>query len=97
MFEEYSSYFKNKEEQWESLCIRCGGCCGAFDDPCKHLKKDQQGKYCCEIYTQRFGLRESASGERFNCVPIKEIIRKYWKNDHLCVYKSHLKTSWMKL
>jgi hypothetical protein len=80
-------YFKSKEVEWEDLCIRCGGCCGAFDDPCKHLKKERGGSYFCNIYASRLGVRQTVGGEIFNCVPVKEIIRTYWKNDHLCSCK----------
>lgn len=84
-------YLEEKEHQWESLCIRCGGCCGAFDDPCRHLKKTKSNKTYCEIYENRFGLRKTVSGEEFRCVPVKEIIRTHWKNDHLCACKQYLK------
>jgi len=80
-------YLENKEKEWENLCIRCGACCGAYDDPCQHLKKDSKGKYYCEIYSQRLGVRKTVSGELFQCVMINEIIDTYWKNDYLCVYK----------
>lgn len=92
--EEYSEYLKKKDESWENLCIRCGGCCGAFDDPCLHLRKDSAGKCFCNIYSSRFGIRESIKGEKFNCVPIKEILTIHWKNDYLCVYKKHCKNIW---
>ena len=87
----YQNSLKRKEEEWESLCIRCGGCCGAYDDPCRHLKKDNQGKFYCNIYSERFGSRKTISGEDFNCVFVKEIINTRWRNDHLCIYKKYLK------
>ena len=86
------NYLEGKEKQWESLCVRCGGCCGFFDDPCKHLKKNQQKGLYCEIYPYRFGERETLNGEEFDCVSIKEVIHTHWKNDHVCVYKQHLKS-----
>ena len=88
----YLNYFKQKESEWESLCINCGGCCGAYDDPCVHLKKNNSGKSYCEIYEKRFGLKKSINGEEFNCVMIKEILHTHWKNDHLCSYKKYLKS-----
>ena len=96
MFEEtkYQDTLKRKEEDWESLCIRCGACCGAYDDPCQHLRKDDKGKFYCAIYNERFGLRKTVSGDSFNCVPVKEIINTHWKNDHLCIYKKYLKYPW---
>lgn len=84
------TYFKNKEEEWENLCLRCGGCCGAYDDPCLHLKEEAKGRYFCEIYLQRLGVRKTAAGEKFNCVPVKEIIHTYWKKDYLCRCKKYL-------
>lgn len=88
--EDYFRYFQEKEKFWENLCIRCGGCCGSFDDPCKHLKKDMASQWYCDIYNRRFGIRESISGEKFSCVPVKEILDTYWKNDYLCPYKKIL-------
>lgn len=84
-----NSYLRQKDEQWESLCRRCGGCCGSFDDPCKHLKKDSNGLCFCEIYPNRLGTRETVAGEKFNCVNIREIINTSWKNDWLCPYKNY--------
>jgi len=87
MFEDLAKYFSDKEKEWESLCTRCGGCCGSFDDPCKHLKEDEPGKYHCEIYDHRFGLRETVGGEKFYCVHITKLAYVHWKNDHLCGYR----------
>ncbi|NQT27995.1 MAG: hypothetical protein HQ570_00165 [Candidatus Omnitrophica bacterium] len=83
---DYLNYLKSKEKEWEKFCIRCGGCCGAYDDPCLHLKEGKK-KFRCEIYSERFGTRKSVEGEEFNCVPVKEILNTHWKNDYLCVYK----------
>jgi len=88
-------YLEEKESQWESLCIRCGGCCGAYDDPCIFLKKSKKGGFYCSIYNNRFGSRKSLAGEEFDCVPVKEILRTHWKNDYLCSYKKYLKTPWL--
>ncbi len=90
------AYLEEKDQQWESLCIRCGGCCGAYDDPCTHLKKDKDDKYYCDIYENRFGPQVTVSGERFNCVWVREILHTHWKNDHLCVYKKIKKRGWVK-
>ena len=84
------TYLNRKEREWENLCACCGACCGAYDDPCIHLKKDFSNKYYCEIYNNRFGERQAESGEKFKCVPIKDIINTHWKNDHLCTYKKYL-------
>jgi hypothetical protein len=89
VFEKLADYFNAKEREWEAACIRCGGCCGAFDDPCIHLCAGPQGKYFCNIYENRFGTRVSIKGERFTCVHITQLIDTHWKNDHLCAYKRH--------
>jgi len=87
-------HLKQKEDQWEALCARCGGCCGAFDDPCRHLAWDGQGRSYCEIYCVRFGLRQTISGDKFSCVPVKEILHTFWKNEHLCAYKKIGRSLW---
>ncbi|MDD5584252.1 MAG: hypothetical protein PHV55_04260 [Candidatus Omnitrophica bacterium] len=92
----YQEYRRKKEEEWEALCKRCGGCCGIFEDPCKHLKKDDNGKYFCEIYNDRFGVRESVGGKKFKCVHISQILNRNWFNDRTCAYKINLKMPWLK-
>jgi uncharacterized cysteine cluster protein YcgN (CxxCxxCC family) len=87
----YQEVLKTKEQEWENLCLRCGGCCGAYDDPCAHLKKEKKGKFYCLVYTERFGTRKALSGEEFDCVPIRKILSTRWKKDYLCRYKKHLK------
>ena len=91
---DYLNYLENKEREWEKLCVCCGGCCGAYDDPCLHLKRDKKNKFHCKIYSDRFGSRRSVEGEEFNCVPVKEIINTHWKKDYLCVYKKLSKKGW---
>lgn len=83
----YASYLQEKEEEWETLCLRCG----ASDDPCKHLKKDANDIFFCEIYPHRFGLRETVGGEKFFCVPVREVLHSWWPRCHLCAYKKKLK------
>ncbi len=95
MSQKYVDYFQKKEKEWEGLCSRCGGCCGAYDDPCQHLKKDKSDKFCCEIYTARFGMKKSVRGEKFDCVLVKEVLHIYWKNDHFCTYKRLFKQGWL--
>ncbi|MBD3263639.1 MAG: hypothetical protein GF375_00875 [Candidatus Omnitrophica bacterium] len=97
MGSELKDYLRLKEEEWEDMCIRCGGCCGAFDDPCEHLCKDGNGKYYCDIYLHRFGRRRTVSGEVFDCVPVKKILDRHWKNDFLCAYKQYRPFPWFKL
>tara|TARA_Y100000031_G_C8051611_1_gene306428 strand:- start:357 stop:650 length:294 start_codon:yes stop_codon:yes gene_type:complete len=90
-FIDYQESSKLKEKEWENLCLRCGGCCGAYDDPCSHLAEDKTGKYYCRIYAKRLGERKALSGEEFDCVPIGKILGTRWKKDYLCRYKKHLK------
>ena len=89
----YLRSLEANEKKWEALCTRCGGCCGAYDDPCRHLRKDKSGKYYCPIYDRRLGLQKAVSGEEFNCVPVREIINDRWKKDHLCNYKKYLRSA----
>ncbi len=83
-------HLEAKEKEQDDLCLRCGACCGAYDDPCEHLRKDKEATFYCKIYSQRLGTRKTVGGELFQCVMIKEIIDTYWKNDHLCIYKKKL-------
>ena len=95
-YQKYLNSLEVKEREWEDLCINCGGCCGAYDDPCKHLKKTKDDKCYCEIYKNRFGNRISIKGEEFKCVPVKEILNTHWKKDYLCAYKRYRKRGWIK-
>ncbi len=85
-------YFAQKEKAWEDICIRCGACCGAYEDPCVHLRRDEQGLFFCEIYENRLGLRKTVGGKTFQCVDIKEILHTWWPGAHLCAYKRLVKT-----
>jgi hypothetical protein len=91
---DYNDYFVKSQKRWEALCNRCGGCCGAYDDPCEHLRKDSETTYYCEIYQERLGERKAVSGDKFDCVCVKEILHTHWKNDHLCVYKQCINSPW---
>lgn len=90
----YQESLRLKEREWERLCLHCGGCCGVYDDPCKHLKEDKEGSFHCEVYNRRFGTRKTVNGEEFNCVLVKQILHIYWKKDYLCAYKQYLKMPW---
>ncbi|MBD3246542.1 MAG: hypothetical protein GF333_05970 [Candidatus Omnitrophica bacterium] len=92
--DQLKEYLAVKEEEWEGLCVRCGGCCGAYDDPCVHLRQDGGGQYFCDIYERRFGIRTTRSGEKFRCVPVREILHIHWKNDYRCPYKRMQKNQW---
>ena len=88
----YLQYFTMKKSEWENLCIRCGACCGAYDDPCEHLVEIEKDKFFCHIYNERFGDRKTVSGDEFECVPVKEIIHVHWKKDYLCACKKYLRS-----
>ncbi len=88
---DYENYMIQKEQEWEALCRRCGSCCGAFEDPCENLAWTQEGQSYCIDYDNRFGLHKSKAGKEFQCVPIRNVLDKNWKNDYLCVYKEMVK------
>ena len=84
----YNNILESSELAFESLCKNCGECCGALDDPCKNLVKNENSKYSCKKYQERFGPQETLSGAQFNCVSIREHI----KNDSLrmnCGYRKY--------
>ncbi len=90
----YQAWLQQSHEQWESLCGRCGACCGAFDgDPCVHLRRDAKGFYGCAIYENRFGEQRTVSGRVINCVPIRQILETSWRGDECCGYKRDRKGS----
>jgi hypothetical protein len=91
----YQAALEKQEKAWESLCIHCGSCCGASDDPCSQLKSDGNGKYFCDTYSTRLGTRQTVSGEVFKCVKIQYVLDKIWKNDHQCIYKQREKMPWL--
>ncbi|MDD5504069.1 MAG: hypothetical protein PHV77_02000 [Candidatus Omnitrophica bacterium] len=72
----YAAYLELKEKEHESLCLRCGRCCGIPDDPCAHLEKIGESVYACNTYANRLGRRKTISGKEFTCVHIKELIKK---------------------
>jgi len=92
---DYLKCLESKHYYWENLCLRCGGCCGAYDDPCQHLQLKGNKEYCCDIYDKRFGTQVTVTGEEFDCVYVKQIFHTHWKNDHLCIYKKLQKQGWV--
>ena len=74
-----SLYVKRQDErlkEFESLCLRCGECCGASTDPCENLVRADSGKFYCKVYYNRLGSQRTISGGIFTCVPIQEVMRK---------------------
>ena len=89
----YQDYLKKKSEEHESLCRRCGCCCGVLDgDPCQHLVADGPNAYRCDIYENRIGLHKTKSGKEMKCVPIRDILFESWSGSENCIYKKLLKT-----
>jgi uncharacterized cysteine cluster protein YcgN (CxxCxxCC family) len=72
----YDLYLAAKEKEYESLCLMCGKCCGSLNDPCEHLEKTGPASYRCRIYNNRLGQHKTIRGNVFNCVPIKELLKK---------------------
>ncbi|MGD2278872.1 MAG: hypothetical protein PVH45_02110 [Candidatus Omnitrophota bacterium] len=72
----YLNLMKDKDEEFEAICKRCGKCCGAGDDPCRNLAKKHDGSYFCKDYDNRLGRQKTVSGRIFNCVSIREHIAK---------------------
>lgn len=71
----YQAYQRKKLEECESMCARCGECCGALDgDPCANLTKDAGGAtYRCAAYENRLGPQRTVSGKVFNCITIEKL------------------------
>lgn len=68
--EKQRELFKRHEAQ----CIRCGSCCGAFDeDPCGNLAKADDGRYFCRGYENRVGQQTTRAGKKFHCIPIRDL------------------------
>ena len=75
-----TEYLKKQDErldEHESLCKRCGKCCGVDTrEPCANLGKDPSGKYYCKTYENRLGQRFTVSGLPFTCVEIRDVLSK---------------------
>jgi len=90
--ERYFNWQELQQSLWESMCGRCGACCGIIEgDPCEHLKKQSEGRYFCEIYENRFGMHKTITGRSINCVPLRDILHQSWPGDQCCGYKKKTK------
>jgi len=77
-----------EKQEFEDICIRCGGCCGIFDGaPCEHLRRDNEGTTYCTVYENRFGSHRTLTGRVMECIPIMDKLSEDWIGDHLCAYK----------
>ncbi|MCK5215101.1 MAG: hypothetical protein KAR05_07085 [Candidatus Omnitrophica bacterium] len=84
----YNQLQMKHSQEWEDICISCGGCCGVFDgDPCEDLIMIETGKYYCRTYQDRFGMHKTLSGKSFRCVPVRNVLDKSWPGDMHCSYK----------
>ena len=88
---DYQEYMRKKEGEWEALCIRCGACCGVFEDPCTELIRNTDGTCVCRDYEHRLGVHKTKGGKTFRCLPIRDIIHMSWDHDHLCAYKKDIR------
>ena len=71
----YERVLADRDVAYESLCLRCGQCCGSLGkDPCAQLEKMPDGTYSCKVYEKRHGLQETVSGRGFMCVNIRNVI-----------------------
>jgi uncharacterized cysteine cluster protein YcgN (CxxCxxCC family) len=75
--EQYELLLKEKEKNYESICTRCGRCCGSNDgDPCTQLILLANGTYFCKNYTNRLKEQKTVSDKKFNCISIKKAFQK---------------------
>jgi len=70
----YEKQARKKEEEFESVCTRCGECCGSLDDSCQKLMRLDNGTYFCSDYTNRLVQQKTISGKFFTCIAIREHI-----------------------
>jgi len=93
--QEQIRYQERQEKEaldWEARCRCCGMCCGIKDgDPCQELVLQDNGKYWCKAYDNRFGIHQTRFGRSFPCVPIRDILHETWPGDERCAYKNALK------
>ena len=83
----YQEYLYRKYREYEDMCQRCGACCGIRDgDPCAHLQGGDDGRYFCNIYEDRLGMRRTVSGKELKCVPIRTMFSKSWRGRNQCAY-----------
>lgn len=84
----YQECLEIKISEYESLCKRCGACCGVKDgDPCEELIAEPDGvHYRCRIYESRLGPRKTMSGKEFTCVELRVILGKSWAGHPECAY-----------
>jgi len=72
----YQKYLKDKDAENDSICKRCGVCCGANNDPCINLARNKDGSYRCLVYNDRLGLQKTVGGNIFICARIRDNIKK---------------------
>jgi uncharacterized cysteine cluster protein YcgN (CxxCxxCC family) len=90
---EYNNFQRMKFKEYEAFCKHCGFCCGADNDPCQNLIKNNSGGYDCKVYNERLGLQKTISGKWFNCILIKEVL-KFSPPNPDCAYALKKRTSY---
>ncbi len=84
----YQEYQKEREDAYEAACLRCGACCGVYEnDPCVKLFRESDGRYTCSDYENRYGMQRSIHGNEFKCVSLRRIRFASWAGSWRCGYK----------
>ncbi|MCM8814021.1 MAG: hypothetical protein NC924_08850 [Candidatus Omnitrophica bacterium] len=83
----YQTVLRQQQAAAEARCRRCGICCGANDDPCVHLRRQDDGQSWCDIYPRRLGTHTTRSGARFRCVEIRALPQGFWPGALHCAYR----------
>ena len=88
--QDYERYLETKQKEYEDLCIRCGACCGVDEkDPCVKLVRQDDGRYRCSDYENRFGMQKTIKGNEFKCVTLRRIYGGSWAGSWKCAYKKY--------
>lgn len=70
--EKYLESAQKAQSEYESVCRRCGRCCGVGNDPCVKLALQIDGSYLCADYDNRLGKQKTIGGNEFTCVQIRD-------------------------
>lgn len=86
--EAYEAFLEKSAREYEERCLRCGACCGVYEqDPCVKLVREEDGRYRCSDYQNRFGEQKTIRGNTFNCVTLRRILSGSWAGSWRCGYK----------
>lgn len=85
--EAYEVFLKKSAQEYDERCLRCGACCGVYEhDPCAKLIREEDGRYRCSDYRNRFGEQKTVYGNTFNCVTLRQILSGSWAGSWRCGY-----------